>query len=174
MNTAQKALRIMGGTFALACAPALVCHASDEPELSSAIRQKNIVRVRLLLSEGSGVNERDEGVQQTPLMRAAQMGDLEIAQTLIAHGADVNAQDDDGHTALMFAAEKGGTGMVDTLLRAGAKGGLRDRAGETALTLAQQGRHTALAKRLRLHALRQDVAAKPVMQSVHRDIALNR
>ncbi len=172
MNTAQKALHVMGVTLALACVPALVCHASDEPELSSAIRQKNIVRVRLLLSEGSGVNDRDEGAQQTPLMRAAQMGDLSIARTLIAYGADVNAQDDEGHTALMFAAEKGSTGMVDALLRAGAKGGLRDRAGETALTFAQRSQHTALAKRLR--ATRQDIAAKPAVQSVRHDIAANR
>ena len=106
--------------------------------------------VQLLLSEGVGVDERDEGAQQTPLMRAAQMGDTTIAQTLLAHGAAVNAQDNFGHTALMFAAEQGHADLVSLLLRSGAKPGLRDREGETALTFAQQKRHTSAAKRLHL------------------------
>ena len=169
-NSVQNALRVAGVTLMLACAPAVMCHASDEPDLTSAVRQKDVTRVRLLLSEGSGVNERDEGAQQTPLMRAAQMGDVTITQTLLAHGADVNAQDDFGHTALMFASEKGNAALVNALLKAGAKSGLRDRAGETALTFARQGRYTAIVRRLTV-AQRNTLAAMPTIPSGARDIA---
>ena len=47
------------------------------------------------------VNAKDDG--RTPLSYAASWGDEEIAELLIAKGADVNAKDEDGTTPLDWA-----------------------------------------------------------------------
>src|SRR5690242_1307865 len=77
--------------------------ASVEPELTTAIRNKNIRQVQALLAQGANVDERDEGLEQTPLMWAAQGGEINVVQMLLARRADVNARDDEGNTALFFA-----------------------------------------------------------------------
>jgi ankyrin repeat protein len=43
----------------------------------------------------------------TPLILAASAGRIEVVQVLIGFGADVNAQNEGGHTALQYAASKG-------------------------------------------------------------------
>ncbi len=118
--------------------PASLCRASVEPELTMAVRNKDLRQVRLLLSEGANVNERDEGMEQTPLMRAVQVGDAAIVQILLAHGAEVNAQDDAGQTALMFAVRKGDTRIARILLEKGADADLPDAAGATARAIARE------------------------------------
>src|ERR1051326_688607 len=91
--------RLLVIVLMLASIPASFCRASVEPELTMAVRNKDLKQVRLLLSEGANVNERDEGMEKTPLMRAVQVGDVAIVQILLAHGAAVNLQDDGGQTA---------------------------------------------------------------------------
>ena len=54
----------------------------------------------------------------TPLMEAASWGQADVAQLLIARGADVNASDDVGNTPLRLAADHSNT--VQVLLKAGA------------------------------------------------------
>lgn len=55
----------------------------------------------------------------TPLMLAAQLGHLAIAQHLITFGGAglIDAKDDYGRTALHFAAEKGHTAIAQLLIR---------------------------------------------------------
>jgi len=53
------------------------------------------------------------------LIRAAKEGDTETVKTLLAAGADVNAQNWVGQTALMQAAFSGNPDTVQTLLAAG-------------------------------------------------------
>jgi len=54
---------------------------------------------------------------QTPLHIAAEQGDTEIAELLLAAGAEVNAVDFDGKTALHIALEDNDAEMVALLLR---------------------------------------------------------
>src|ERR1051326_3683613 len=115
----------------MASLSASLCHASVEPELTMAVRNRDIKQVRLLLSERANVNERDEGMEQTPLMRAIQVGDVAIVQMLLSHGAAVNLQDDAGQTALMFAVQKGNARITRILLDAGANADLADAEGAT-------------------------------------------
>src|SRR5262245_55366800 len=113
-----------------------ICSASVEPELTMAVRDKNIGKVQTLLSRGVDVDERDEGGQQTPLMRAAQVGGPKIVRLLLAHRADVNARDDEGSTALTFAVKRGDITIARLLLERGADPYIEDARGDTVLTLA--------------------------------------
>jgi ankyrin repeat protein len=105
------------------CVPASLCFATVEPELTTAIRGKNVQRVQTLLSEGVNVNERDEGAEQTPLMWAVKTGSVPIVQSLINHGAAVNLKDDYGTTALAIARKKGYAKIAQLLLSRGARPG---------------------------------------------------
>lgn len=49
-------------------------------------------------------------------MLAVSQGNLDMVQMLIAAGADINIQDQDGNTALMCAAEHGRLDIVKLLL----------------------------------------------------------
>ncbi|HET8669347.1 MAG TPA: ankyrin repeat domain-containing protein, partial [Candidatus Saccharimonadales bacterium] len=56
----------------------------------------------------------------TPLMQAADDGDIDQVRALLRNGADVNEAKGSGHTALMLAASRDNLVIVQTLLRAGA------------------------------------------------------
>ena len=60
------------------------------------------------LSQGADVNAVTKELLSgaTPLHYAAEKGDTEIVDTLIAHGADVKAVDTDGKTPLLMAAKE--------------------------------------------------------------------
>ncbi len=57
----------------------------------------------------------------TPLMIAAETGDLGIAKYLLAAEADINVKNDDGETALSIALSKGNNNVVNLLLSVGAE-----------------------------------------------------
>jgi ankyrin repeat protein len=86
----------------------------------------------MLLRAGAGINQR--GYRDwTPLI-SNWMGFPEVAAAFIAHGADVNAQDEDGRTPLMANSS---VEAVRLLLKAGADPYLRNREGQNALEVAQ-------------------------------------
>ncbi|RDA94437.1 hypothetical protein CP533_2254 [Ophiocordyceps camponoti-saundersi (nom. inval.)] len=86
------------------------------------------------------------------LQRASRYGDLEIAELLLAAGANINALPArmDGRTALQAASEGGHLGIVEWLLANGAN--VRDEPaddeGRTALQAASEGGHLAIIERL--------------------------
>lgn len=90
--------------------------------------------VQFLLENGAKANmANNKG--ETPLLVAEK---LEVLQALLAHGADVNAQDENGQTALMHIAQiydpKGE--KTKWLLEHGADVNRRDKKGKTALDYA--------------------------------------
>ena len=103
------------------CCPALKCFATTEPELTTAIRHKDIQRIQTLLSEGVNVNERDEGAEQTPLMWAVKVGDFNTVRSLLDHHASVNLKDGMGRTALAIAQQRGYFRIERLLIENGAK-----------------------------------------------------
>ena len=68
-----------------------------------AIKETNAILVKALLNSGVSPNESVQGKEKTMLMIAAQSGNVDIIQLLLAAGADKSAKDSNGKTAADFA-----------------------------------------------------------------------
>ena len=110
--------------------------AAKQTELLDAVNAGNIARVKALLRAGANVNKFQPPLQLTPLLVAAESGTADMVALLIAHKADVNAQDRVGETALMKAIAQRNLPMVEMLLDAGADINAKNQRGHTALTNA--------------------------------------
>jgi ankyrin repeat protein len=103
-------------------------------EMVKAIVQGNPSEVKQLLDKGDAVDATQNG--QTALHFAAMNGKIDIISILIARGAKVDIQDDQGVTPLMLAASQGKLDAVQTLLAQGAKIETQNKLGENALHIA--------------------------------------
>ena len=75
----------------------------------------------LFLVLGATISQSQYMFFDEPLVHAAQAGKLETARSLLAWGADANAEGDDGQgTALVAAASTGHRDLVELLVRNGA------------------------------------------------------
>jgi len=74
-----------------------------------------------------------------------------IARTLLEHGADVNAAQQDGFVPLHGAAQNGQPDMIELLLEYGADVNAKNAEGLTALAIAVQEGHAGAAELLRQH-----------------------
>lgn len=90
----------------------------------------------MLMSQEHEITNAKDDLGNTELMYAALNGQTEQVATLIANGADVNAQNLEGRTALMFAVINLQADTVEALLRFGAKVNIQAHCGCTPLTLA--------------------------------------
>jgi ankyrin repeat protein/mono/diheme cytochrome c family protein len=111
----------------------LLAHGADpnlNPDFSGhalnlALVGEHLDVARLLIEKGADPNLRSPIGHATPPMMFAsynQTGDDSVARALIAHGADVNATNDQGANALTYALRNGkDTPLVDYLRRAGVK-----------------------------------------------------
>jgi uncharacterized protein len=100
---------------------------ADEPAhpgatpLIIASRRGHLEVMRLLLSAGAGVNNRDDVANEwTPLVHAIHKGQNPAARLLLEAGAQPDLPMGGGATALMFAAAYGNSEMVRELLAHGA------------------------------------------------------
>jgi cytohesin len=100
---------------------------NGQTALHAAVCTRNIEMVKFLVAQGSDVNARVKGIDFTPLLLAAGLGDKDICEFLIARGADVNAKDGFfGATALHYAASNDGPELVELLLANGAEMNVAD------------------------------------------------
>jgi ankyrin repeat protein len=67
---------------------------NEQPSLYTAAENGQVDVVRLLLDQGSNVEERN-GSRQTALAVASRFGQLEVAKLLIERGANVNSREQD-------------------------------------------------------------------------------
>jgi uncharacterized protein len=94
-------------------------NAMQNMPLHAAAAGRHSEIVRILLERGAWVNARQHG-GWTALHGAAQIGDVTMAELLIAGGADVNARADNQQRAWDLALTKGHQHMVEVLEHYGA------------------------------------------------------
>ena len=104
--------------------------------LCSAADAGNKGMVEFLISKGANVNAMDSWA---PLHYAVKHGFKTVAETLLAHGADVNVTTRDGDRPLHFAAGNGYTTLAEVLLAHKADVNAPGKGGETALFRAIEG-----------------------------------
>jgi hypothetical protein len=122
--------------------------------LFAAAEHNNIPRLReLLRNPNIDMNSAPEDRRKyTALMSASFLGFSEIVRMLVAAGADLNLQDDEGWTALMMASDAGSTNIVDLLLAAGADTQERNNDGERARDIAVRRNRQNIVDQLDAHA----------------------
>uniref|UniRef100_A0A2K6FG32 Ankyrin repeat, SAM and basic leucine zipper domain containing 1 n=1 Tax=Propithecus coquereli TaxID=379532 RepID=A0A2K6FG32_PROCO len=77
----------------------------------------------------------------TPIMYAARDGHPQVVALLVAHGAEVNTQDENGYTALTWAARQGHKNVVLKLLELGANKMLQTKDGKIPSEIAKRNKH---------------------------------
>ncbi len=103
-----------------------------------AVNKNDTALVGLLLDNGADPKIKyDTANGWTVLHLAARDRRKELAELLLAHGANANAQDNTGETPLHLAVSLGEREMVALLLAHGADANLKDHQGQTALDLAE-------------------------------------
>lgn len=105
--------------------------APDDPMIKAA-QEDNLDEVQQLLP-GKDVNLRDKRSGTTALEHAVRNGNREMAQLLLASGADVNTRNEGGQTVLMMLGEEATADLVWNLINAGAKVNQKDNEGNTPL-----------------------------------------
>jgi uncharacterized protein len=99
----------------------------------------NDAAARALLAAGADPNVLATAsfATVTPLGTAATFGAVEVALTLLEHGADTEATADHGFTPLQSAAANGSRELVELLLAHGARTDARNERGDSAADLAK-------------------------------------
>ncbi|XP_057716399.1 kinase D-interacting substrate of 220 kDa B isoform X4 [Corythoichthys intestinalis] len=115
--------------------------------LFNYVEEENLAAIKAHLDKFKDVDSRSDN-GQTPLMVAAEQGNLEIVQELIKRGANVNCDDVDCWTALMSASKEGHIQVVEELLDNEANMENRDMGGWTALMWAAYKGRTDVAQLL--------------------------
>lgn len=110
-------------------------------ELINLIRTGEVEPIRLLISKNPKLVNVPDPKGFTPLVLATYMGQKEIAELLIDHGANINAQDAVGNTALMGVCFKGSKELAEMLIVRGADMSLSNKQGDTALSFAKNHGH---------------------------------
>ncbi len=112
--------------------------------LMKAATTSDVELLKILLDAGADPNLTTEN-HTTPLIMVAGLNwrdigslgtdqeSLEAIRLLMAHGADVNAFNDDGQTALHGAAQRGSIPVINLLLEKGAKVAVKNKRGRTPL-----------------------------------------
>jgi hypothetical protein len=94
--------------------------------------------VQALRSRALGVSADASAVPNSPLVTAAESGNLERVDQLLRGGINTEQTDARGRTALLVATLHGDAAMVRRLLAAGARADVADEDGDTPLAVARR------------------------------------
>lgn len=109
------------------------------------------------VKSGADVNAHESRDRNTPLHTAAMAGNVDAVRFIIAHGAAIDAVDEDGRTALMMCLHNSRDAAAVVLVEAGANLEVADRTRNTALMFA--------ARRGQVGAIKAMVARKVVLDA---------
>lgn len=127
--------------------------------LMRAIEGHHAEAAKVIIESGKAKLDAKERDGKTALILAAVNAEREIAEVLIAKGADIKAKDNNEMTALHAAIYASQTEVAALLIEKGADINTADRTGMTPLMLARQRHQTEIAE-----LLRQKGAKEPVSQ----------
>jgi pectate lyase len=107
---------------------------SEPPRsLQEAAAEGDVEAVRSMIVHGVDVNGREDSFFKTALHRAAMNGHKNVAEVLLAKGANVDARDSYVSSPLHYAAQNGHTDTVGLLISKGADVNAKNGAGEPPL-----------------------------------------
>lgn len=98
-----------------------VCYMTDPEEMLQASQRGDVDRVRQLLSLDTTLANAKGAYDKTPLHWAAEKNYRELAELLVAGGANINAEVTWGMTPLQWAANMGSRDVAGVLLAHGAR-----------------------------------------------------
>ena len=143
--------RVRAVGFPAAAAALLALVAGPDAPVADAAMRGDLAAVRALLAEGEDVNGA-LGDGMTALHWAAVKGRLDVAEVLIAAGADLEAGTRlGGHTPLHAASRAAHPTLVEMLLRAGGDAAAATSTGATALHFAAASGSAAAVEALARH-----------------------
>jgi cytochrome c len=147
---------------------ALVFIGSTEPhaaEIHNAARSGDIQALRALLSQGEEIDKQSS--EGTALHVAISAGRKDIAELLIAEGADVNEEKALLGTALHIAALKGSADLAALLIAKGANIEATNNWGRTPLHMAAEFGHLEVVKVLARSGADVNIASKDNDTALH-------
>ena len=111
--------------------------------LAIAVVNNDLDMVKIMIEGGADVRAKTGFDNGSALISAAQLGQVEIVQALIAAKADIDHANARGWTALTTAVALGSgdkehLAIVEALVKAGADGDIKDRAGMKAIDYARR------------------------------------
>lgn len=113
-----------------------LCTASTSWPRAIASDDADTLKTLLRECAGTGIADQTSSIGKTALMVAAKLGDIELAESLLAAGVDIHAKTQTGGTAMMFAALGKDLVVAERLLASGAAVDDVGSNGWTALTVA--------------------------------------
>jgi ankyrin repeat protein len=122
------------------------------PSLKEVLEQINNAVDDFISRPANGANDRG-AFGDYPLHKVAIWGDLDAAEVLLAHGADINALGEDDDTPLHRAVAGDKSEMVRFLLRHGADPKIKNRYGNTAWDEARNSKNLDLTKAFKARQL---------------------
>ena len=120
--------------------------------IHDAAKTGDLAGVKAELDKGVDANTKDRGAGVPPLLWAALMGHVEVAELLIANGADLDGTDKYGNTPLHYAAHHGRKETTKLLITKGADVNVKRDNGKTPLDNAKH--KPEIADLLRKHGCR--------------------
>lgn len=114
-------------------------HYSVDERLLAAIRAYDVEAAKAALDQGADPNAGNS-YEGYALTIAASLGDPEMVQLLVEHGADINIVLDEGYTPLAEAVDRGHSQVVAYLLDIGVNPNQTASGVSLLLTAAQSGR----------------------------------
>ncbi len=139
-------------------APAAVNTTAGQTAIIDAAKTDDLEKVQALLKNNPDLAFSKDGNGATPLHLAAARGHKDVAELLLAHGADVSAKNNVGDTPLELAAAKDHADVVELLLANNADVNAKNNYGQTPLIWAAINGHRDMAELLLAHGA--DVNAK--------------
>ncbi len=127
----------------------------EEADVHQAAAEGDLARVKTLIQGDPALVSLKNASGLTPLHSAVSRGRQEVAEFLVARGADVRARDNNGWTPLHWAAIHGHMGVAEWLLANQADVNAKESNGWTPLHWAAGKGRKEVAELLRLHGGRE-------------------